>query len=102
MLGVIRLLLTFVGVRAFVVVPCWMFVVLCNSLILLMFEKEIRHCFVLLWSVVSGMVSCLVVFVVSMFHVGFVGLLIMMVIYFGNVPFLLLLRSVKILSFTIL
>ena len=37
---------------------------------------------------------------VNMFHVGFVGLLIMMGIYSGNVPFLLLLRSVKILNFT--
>ena len=44
----------------------------------------------------------LVVFVVRLFHVGFVGLLIMMGIYSGNVPFLPLLRSVKILSFTIL
>ena len=101
MLGGTRLLLTFVVVGAFVVVPCWIFVVLCNSLVLLMFVKEIRHCFVLLWSVVSGMVSCLVVFVVRMFHVGFVGLLIMMVTYFGNVPFLLLLRFVKILSFMV-
>ena len=101
-LGVIRLLLTFVGVRAFVVVPCWMFMVLCSSLILLMFKREIRHCFELLWLVVSGMVSYLAVSVVSLFHVGFVGLLRMMVICFGNVPFHLLLRSVKILSFTIL
>ena len=66
-----------------------------------MFEK-IRHCFVPLWLVVSRTVFFLVVFVVSLFHVGFVGLLIMMVICSGNVPFLLSLRSVKILSFTIL
>ena len=65
-------------------------------------ERVIRHCFVLSWSVVSGMASCLVVSVVSLFLVGSVVILIMMVIYFGNVPFLLLLRSVKILSFTIL
>ena len=66
------------------------------------FVKGIRHCFVPLWLVVSGTVFFLVVFVVSLFHVGFVGLLIMMVICSGNVPFLLSLRSVKILSFTIL
>ena len=34
MLGVIRLLLTFVGVKVFVVVPFWIFMVLCSSLIL--------------------------------------------------------------------
>ena len=49
---------------------------------------------------VSGMVFFLVVFVVSLFHVGFVGRQMVMVIYFGNVPFHLLLRFVKILSFT--
>ena len=102
MLGVIRLLLTFVNVRVFVVGPFWMFMVPCNSLFLLMFERETRHCFVPLWLVVSGTVFCLVIFVVSLFHVGFVGLLIMMDICSGNVPFLLSLRSVKILSFTIL
>ena len=78
MLGVIRLLLTFVSVRVFVVGPCWMFMVLCNSLFLLMFGREIRLCFVLLWLVVFGTVSCLVMFEVNLFHVGFVGLLIMM------------------------
>ena len=43
----------------------------------------------------------LVVFVVSLFHVGFVGLLIMMVICSGNVFFHLSLRFVKIPSFMI-
>ena len=38
---------------------------------------------------------------VSLFHVGSVVLLMVMVIFFGNVPFLLLLRFVKILSFMI-
>ena len=37
----------------------------------------------------------------SLFHVVFVVLLMVMVIFLGNVPFLLLLRFVKILSFTI-
>ena len=73
MFGAIRLLLAFVCVRVFVVGLCWMFVVLCSSLFLLMFGREIRHCFVLLWLVVFGTVSCWVVFVVSVFHVGFVG-----------------------------
>ena len=102
MLGVIGLLLTFVGVKVFVVAPFWIFMVLCSSSFLLMFEKEIGHCFVPLWLVVSGTVFFLVMFVVSLFHVGSVGLLIMMVTCFGIVFFLLSLRSVKILSFTIL
>ena len=50
---------------------------------------------------VFGMVFFLVGFVVKRFLVGSVGLLTMMVIFFGNVPFLLLLRFVKIISFTI-
>ena len=102
MLGVIRLHLTFVGVWVFVVGLCWMFMVPCNSFVLLMLGKGIRLCFVLLWLVVFGTVSCWVMLGVDLFHVAFVGLLIMMGICFGNVPFLLLLRSVKILSFTIL
>ena len=40
-------------------------------------------------------------FVVTMFRVGFVVRLMEMLICFGNVPFLLLLRFVKILSFMI-
>ena len=102
MLGVIRLLLTFVSVRVFVVGP---FLDVRGSLQLLVsshVRREIRLCFVLLWLVVFGTVSCLVMFMVGLYHVGFLGLLIMMGIYSGNVPFLLLLRSVKILSFTIL
>ena len=55
--SVIRLLVTFVHVRVFVVVPCWMFMALFSSLTLLMFENEIRVCFVVSWLAVSGMVS---------------------------------------------
>ena len=47
------------------------------------------------------MVSCWARSKGSLFLVGFAGLLMVMVIYFGNVPFLLSLRSVKILSFMI-
>ena len=48
-----------------------------------------------------GMVFSLVVFAVKRFLVGSVGLLTMMVIFFGIVLFHLLLRFVKILSFII-
>ena len=68
-----------------------------SSLILLMFEKEIKVCFVVSWLGVSGMVSCWVVFVIRFFLVASAVLLIMMVICSGNVPFLILLRYVKIL-----
>ena len=81
--------------------PCWIFMALCSSLILLMFEKEIRFCFVASWLGVSGMASFLVGFVIRPFLVGSAVLLIVMVIYSGNVPFFLLLRSVKVLSFMI-
>ena len=50
---------------------------------------------------VSGMVFFLVGFVVKRFLVGSAVLLIMMVIFLGNVLFHLLLRSVKFLSFKI-
>ena len=50
---------------------------------------------------VSGMVFFLVGFVARLLHVSFVGRQMVMVIYFGNVPFLLLLRFVKILNFMI-
>ena len=89
MLGVIRLLLIEVGELVFGVVLFWMFMALCSSSILLMLEKETRLCFVASWLVVSGMVFFLVMFVVKLFLVGSVGLLTMMVICFGNVPFLL-------------
>ena len=56
--GVTRLLLICVGVRGFGVVLLLTFMVLCSSLILLMFEKEIRVCCVASWLGVSGMVSC--------------------------------------------
>ena len=101
MLGVIRLLLTFAAGSVFVVGLCSISMGLCSSLILLMFEKEIRRCFATSWLVVSGMVFFLVGFGVRLFLVGFVVLLTMMVICFGNVPFLLLLRLEKILSFMI-
>ena len=100
-LGVIRSLRTFVVVRAFVVVLCWMFMAPCSFLLLLMFEKEIKLCLRVSWLVVSGTVFFSVVFVVSLFLVGFVGRLMGMVICSGNVPFLLLLRFVKILNFMI-
>ena len=102
MLGVTRLLLIFVGGRVFEVGLFWTFMVLCSSLILLMFENEIRHCFVASWWVVSGMVSFLVGFGIRFFLVGSVVRQMVMVTCFGNVPFLLSLRSVKILSFMIL
>ena len=102
MLGVTKLLLTFVGVRVFVVGPFWMFMVLCNSSFLPIVVRGTGLCCVPLWLVVFGTAFCLVMSVVSLFLVGFVGLLIMMDICSGNVPFLLSLRSVKILSFTIL
>ena len=97
----IRFLLTFVVGRAFVVAVCWMFMAPCSSSPLLMFEKEVRLCLEASWLVVSGMVFFLVVFVVRSFHVGFVELQMVMVIYFGTVLFLLLLRFVKILNFMI-
>ena len=81
--GVTRLLLTFVVVKVFVVVLCLMFMALCSSLILLMFEKEIRLCFGASWLVVFGMVCFLVGCGVRLFLAGFVVLLIMMVIFFG-------------------
>ena len=99
--GVTRLLLIFAGGMVFVVVLFWRSMVLCSSLILLMFAREIRLCFVALWWVVSGMVCFLVGCEVRRFLVGSVVLLTMMVIYFGNVFFLLLLRYLKILSFMI-
>ena len=116
MLGVVRFLLIFAVGRVFVVGLCLMFTAPCNFLTLLMSGKEIRLCFGALWLGVSGMVSFLCIvnvtshqrmvcfldgFGARLFHVGFVGLLIMMVIYFGNVPFFLLLRFGEILSFMI-
>ena len=75
---------------------------LAASLILLMSGRETRLCFVKQsWLGVSGMVFFLEGFGSSLFHVGFVVHLMVMVIFFGNVPFLLLLRYVKILRFMI-
>ena len=48
-----------------------------------------------------GMVCFLVGFEARLFHVGFVGRQMVMVIYFGNVLFLLLLRFVKIPNFMV-
>ena len=101
MLGVIRFLVTFVDGRGFEVGLCWTSMAPCNSLILLMFARRIRPCFVPLWWVVSGMVFFLVVFGVKLFLVGSVVLLTVMVTFFGIVLFLLLLRFVKILNFMI-
>ena len=72
MLGVIRLLLTVAAGRVFRGV-CWMCMALCSSITLLMFEKEIRLCFVASWLGVSGTVFFLAGFVARLFHVGFVG-----------------------------
>ena len=80
---------------------CWMSMAPCSFLLLLMFEKEIRLCFAASWLGVSGLVFFLDRFEARLFHVGFVGRQMVMVIYVGNVPFLLLLRFVKILSFMI-
>ena len=55
MLGVIRLQLTFVVDRVFVVGLCWIFMAPCSSLILLMSGKEIRLCFGVSWLGVFGM-----------------------------------------------
>ena len=101
MLGAIRLLLTSVGGRVFAVVPYWMFMALFCFLFLLTFEKEIRRGFVTSWLGVSGMVFFWVVFEIRFFLVASAVLLIMMGICFGNVPFLILLRFVKTLSFMI-
>ena len=101
MLGVIRLQLIFAEGKAFGVDRCWMCMALCSFLILLMVEKEIRLCFKASWFGVSGIVFFLVEFEARLCHVGFVGRQMVMVIYFGNVPFLLLLRFVKILNFMI-
>ena len=49
-----------------------MFMAPCSFLTLLMFEKEIRHCFEVSRLGVSGMVSCWVVFAIRLFLVGFV------------------------------
>ena len=101
MLGVTKFLLIFVAVRVFVVGLFLTFMVLCSSLILLLFEKEVRPCFAPLRLVGFGKVFSLVVSAVGMFLVGSVGLLTMIVTCFGVVIFLLSLRFVKILSFMI-
>ena len=92
MLGVIKLLLTFEAGRVSGVVLSLTFMVLCSSLILLMFEKEMSLHFVASWWGEFGMVCFLVGFEARLFHVGFVERKMVMVIYFGKVPFLLSLR----------
>ena len=101
MLAVTRFLLILVVVTVFVVGLCLMSMAPCSSLILLMFEKEIRLCLEASWLGVSGMVFFLVVFVVRSFHVGFLERQMGVVICFDSVPFLLLLRFAKILNFMI-
>ena len=56
--GGTRLRLIFVVVKVFGVGPYWIFMALCSSLTLLMFEIEIRVCFGVFWSEVCGMVFC--------------------------------------------
>ena len=76
---------------------------LCSSLILLMFERE-RDKALLRAIMVGGVWNGFLLSRVrgqAMFLVGSVGLLTMMVIFFGIVLFHLLLRFVKILSFMI-
>ena len=58
MLGKTRLQLIFVAVRVFGVVPCWIFVVLCSFLTLLMSGIVIRVYYVVFWLEVLGMVFC--------------------------------------------
>ena len=84
--------------KVFVRVPCLILMVLCSSLTLTMFGREIRRCFVVSLLGVSGMGF----FLVRMCLVGFAGVVTLMVIFSGIVLFHLLLRSVNILSFTIL
>ena len=55
MLGRTRLRLIFVAVRVFGVAPCWIFVVLCSFLTLLMSGIVIRVCYVVFWLEVLGM-----------------------------------------------
>ena len=69
MLGGIRLLLIFVNAEVFEVDPCWMSMAPCRSLILLMFEKEIKLCFVASRLGMSGMVFFLDGFVARLFPV---------------------------------
>ena len=93
--------LIFVAVRVFVVGLFLTFMVLCSSLALLMFGKEMRLCFGVSCLVVFGVVCFLVGCGVRLFLVGSVVLLIMMVTFFGIALFLLSLRYVEILSFMI-
>ena len=84
-------------------VRCWMSLAPCSFFVLVVFEREreIRLCYGVSWLVVSGTVFSWVGSEVSLFFVGFVVIPMVMDIFLGNVPFLLLLRSVKILSFMI-
>ena len=86
------------GREGFVAGLCWIFMAPCSSLILIMFEKEIRLCFGVTVGV-SGMGFSLVGLGCSLFHVDFVVRLMVMVTIWLNVPFLLWLRFVKVPSF---
>ena len=89
------------GRKVFEVGLFWTFMALCSSLILLMFEKEIRLCFVASWLVVSGMVCFLVGCEVRRFAVSSVVFVTMMVTFLGIVLFHLSLRFAKVLNFMI-
>ena len=65
---------------------CWMSMAPCSSLILLMFEREIRLCFVAPWLEVSGTVFFLVGFETRFYLVGFVGSSSLLVIDISFVP----------------
>ena len=88
MLGVVGLQLVFVVGLVLGVVLFWMYMALCSYLILLMFGKGIRLCFVASWLVVSGTVLSLGSLEGTLLIEGSVVLLMVMVISFGNVPFL--------------
>ena len=68
-------------------VPCWMLMVPCSYLTLTTFGREIKRCFGVSLLVVSGMGFFLGRFRVRMCLVGFVGGMIMTVIFLGIVLF---------------
>ena len=90
-LGGMLFLRSFVLGRVFVGVLCLILMVLCSSLTLTMFWREIRRYFVVSLLGVFGMGFFLVRSVVRRFLVGFVGVVTLMVIFSGIVLFHLLL-----------
>ena len=85
--------------QGFGVAPLLILMILYKTLPLLVFERErygaaLKH----VWLGEYGMVSSWRKCVVKSFHVGFVGKLMMMVIYFGSAHTLHLFNSVKILN----